>query len=446
MHFVTFCSLESAGSNSIYEYDAEMAVYAHPAAKNSDSFAKAHASNACLPTGISNRNASGRDRHDCIFYNESLSVNPFTSSERLDVFQKLSEGRAVESCCTTRDTSVASSLSPSSNSSVCGSYASTPVTPPHATVISRKAQMPDSLNTLLKAPFNPMESASECSQPLSTSFSYDSYKELKCKPYSGALSPGCDERYNQRVVDGKAMCVEEARRRAQRSNCLASASHPYYNERTSTNVAGGRYRSAVHNTGIFSPSDPRISPMVGSSSPFLSQRMTRMSSYDRDLTKSAEALNGYRTIYLDRDAKTDSRDNTDFAQERVYDFEKSRSFLEGGLSFSDDEMALAKRLSKYCPTTMATSDCSEMDSYHPSAGASSDDSDSWDRSLPSCNTYKFRTSSPRAICDSAGYSPVYAHDHMKPSTAFDGVEYGHSLHQPLPLPENISIFRPLSMH
>ena len=244
MHFVTFCSINSANPNNHQETDAEMSAFTHP----QFSYHLKSPSSLSIFTSSSKRNLScdRQNRPRCIFLEETVDVNPFINVSRLDVFKTLSSGEGLQSCCTSRGSTRCSSLVSSRCSSVVPTRLSSAAQSTYSSARTTRAS----------SPVQGMSSASAqqlaSSQSLRVRFEshFDSLEYSTVRP---CLGPPFDmrgqsdmERWGHNEKDlssvpqsGRSVPTDEGRRRRNRCNVAIAANHPYYNEKTSTASAFG---------------------------------------------------------------------------------------------------------------------------------------------------------------------------------------------------------------
>ena len=235
MHFVTFCSIDSANPNNHRETDAEMSAFAHPRFEyplKSPNLSSIFSSSSKI-----NLSCDRQNRPRCIFLEETLDVNPFINVSRLDVFKTLSSGEGLQSCCTSRESTRCSSLVSSRCSSVVPSRLSSAAPSNYSSARTTRASSP--VRGLSSA--NAQQLASSqflCgrfeSQVNDMRFQSEmerwghSEKDLSSMPQSGRSVP-----------------TEEYRKRRHRCNGIIASNHPYYNEKTATASAFGSRKEAT---------------------------------------------------------------------------------------------------------------------------------------------------------------------------------------------------------
>ena len=278
MHFVTYCSLESSNSNNCYDYDAEMAIFAHPACaypmKN-----QIHPTNSPRRYSPNDINNSSRNRGRCVFSEPTFGINRFINVERLNVFKTLSQGLPSNSGLTTEDSTVVPSSVSSANTSKNSTGTSTP-TGSYASSPSQRGHVPLPLGHRVTSPYLCSDSLSDSPRSPAACPSLIYRSKYGHEDYYGASVIGMSDQRSSPQV-GNPTYNEELQMQMQHRNSNHSLSH--MDPRT---LCLSESRMAVPYEGASNLSSPRYSHSMDY------ERVTNRYDDNSSVRKSGGVLDG----------------------------------------------------------------------------------------------------------------------------------------------------------
>ena len=279
MHFVTFCSGESAISDNHHNIDAEVAASARPAY-----FCALNVARTALPASspggvLLTYPDTYQYRKRCIILDETLALNPFINVCRLDVFRALSSGEGLRSSCTTKQSTIHSTPATSRHASPHMTRACSPMQVPLIEG-SQPAPHPIFPRTNSEHRFNSMDYAAPSLPPAISCTAFNFNSRLDNADCRGVWACRSNIPHSRMSPD-----IGGRRRYVQRRNCMMAASHPYYSGKfTSASASTVRYEATLLNRKLLPIKDYTSSFPVPMTAPSMPQHQFLQENGSRNIS------------------------------------------------------------------------------------------------------------------------------------------------------------------